>query len=136
MGGPLQRSWAPIGPGHALGCWGLMPPARRSSRQHKPGPLCLCDLLSHAVGLVSFLGFWVGWVGRGQEAGLALGSLQIAFLGSWVGWVGRGQEAGLVLGSLHPFWPGRMGGPRPRAGLPSCFLSGVLGRMGVPQPRG
>ncbi|OLP86539.1 Glutamine--fructose-6-phosphate aminotransferase [isomerizing] [Symbiodinium microadriaticum] len=36
-----------------------------------------------------FLGFWVGWVGRDQEAGLALGSLHIAVLGSWVGWVGH-----------------------------------------------
>ena len=69
-----------------------------------------------------FLGFWVGWVGRDQEAGLALGSLHIAVLGSWVGWVGhshvefhscfllsgswlgwvgRGKQAGLPLGSLH-----------------------------------
>ena len=50
---------------------------------------------------IAFLGSWVGWVGRGQEAGLALGSFHISFLGSWVGWVGRGQEAGLPLGSLH-----------------------------------
>ena len=46
-------------------------------------------------------GSWVGWVGRGKEAGLLLGSLFFSFLGSWVGWVGRCQEAGLSLGSLH-----------------------------------
>ena len=47
-------------------------------------------------------GSWVGWVGRGPEAGLPLGSFHVSFfLGSWVGWVGRGQEAGLALGSLH-----------------------------------
>ena len=112
-----------------------------------------------------FLGSWVGWVGRGQEAGLALGSLHIAFLGSWVGWVVRGQEAGLPLGSLHVSFflgPGSDGFGRGKeaglhwapfvflfcapgsdgrvaanpVGLPSYFLlSGLLDRMGGPQQR-
>ena len=76
------------------------------------------------VGLPScFLccGSWVGWVGRGKEAGLPLapfifpfwapgsdglplGSLHVSFfLGSWVGWVGRGDGVGLALGSLISF---------------------------------
>ena len=60
----------------------------------------------------------------------------------------NGEEVGLVLGSLHPFWPGRMGGPRPRAGplhvsflrcwvgwvclLPG-LLNGMVGRSGLPR---
>ena len=84
MGGPRQRSWASIGfPSYFLS--GLL---GRIGSLH----------------VSFFLGSWVGWVGRGQEAGLALGSLHIAFLDSWVGWVGRGQEAGLLLGSLHVSW--------------------------------
>ena len=194
MGGPQQRSWARI---VFLGSW-----VGWVVRGKKLGSLSLCSLLSGLLGRMggprptswariglpsSFLGSWadgwaaakswsrVGWVGRGREAGLALGSFHIAFLGSWVGWVGRGKEAGLplgslyisflgswfrwmgrghsrwapfmfpsfwapgsdgwaALGSLHPFWaPGMMGGPRPRAGLPLCFLSGVLSRMGGPR---
>ena len=91
-----------------------------------------------------FLASWVGWVGRGQKAGLALGSLHIAFSG--LRWVGRGKEAGLALGSLHISflgswvgWVGRcqkaglcMGWVgRARLGLPHIVLS----RMGQPRPR-
>ena len=183
MGGPQQRSWARI---VFLGSW-----VGWVVRGKKLGSLSLCSLLFGLLGRMggprptswartglpsSFLGSWadgwaaaknwsrVGWVGRGREAGLALGSFHIAFLGSWVGWVGRGNEVGLplgslyisflgswfrwmgrghsrwapfmfpsfwapgsdgwaALGSLHLFWaPGMMGGPRPRAGLPLCFL--------------
>ena len=102
--------------------------------------------------------FLSGLLGRmGDGAGLPLGSLHVSFLGSWVGWVGRGNGAGLPLGSLHVSF--RMGGPRQRAGvplgslhvsflgslvgwvtapigLPSCFLSRLLGRMGGPRQRG
>ena len=86
---------------------------------------------------VSFLGSWVGWVGRGDGAGFSLGSLHVSFLGSWVGWVGRGQEAGLSLGSLHFRAAGSDGWPRAGLpfGLPSCFLSRLWGRMGGPRPR-
>ena len=116
----------------------------------------------------SFLGSWVGWVGRGQvpscfllsakklgfhwapfifpfcgwAGAKKLGSrwaLHVSFLGSWVGWVGRSQEAGSCWAPfMFPsFWVlGRMGGPRQRSwapiGLPSYFLSGLLGRMGGP----
>ena len=102
--------------------------------------------------------------------GPSLGSLHISFLGSWVGWVGRCQEAGLPLGSFHvsfflgpgsdgaaaeklgshwapfilPFWaPGRCfllswswaaAKKLGSIGLPSYFLSGLLGRMGGPRP--
>ena len=109
--GPRPRSWAPVG-------------------------LPSCFLLS---------GSWVGWgglgwVGRGQKAGLALGSLHISFLGSWVGWVGRGQEAGLPFSSLHFFLGPGSDGPRQkswaRIGLPSYFLSGLLGRVGRCQEAG
>ena len=87
---------------------------------------------------IAFLGSWVGWVVRGQEARLPLGSLHVSFfLGSWVGWVGRGKKLGSRWAPFILFSaPGRMGRARPRAGLPSCFLSGVLGRMGGPRLRG
>ena len=55
--------------------------------------------------------FLSGLLGRmGDGAGLPLGSLHVSFLGSWVGWVGRGNGARLPLGSLHVSF--RMGGPR------------------------
>ena len=104
MDGPRPRSWAPVGlPSYLLsGLLGRMGGSR--PRSWAPiGSFYIC-----------FLGSWVGWVARGQEAGLSLGSLHICFLGSWVGWVGRCQEAGLPLGSLHIF-----------------FLSGLLGRMAL-----
>ena len=41
-----------------------------------------------------------GWVGRGNGAGLPLGSVHVSFLGFWVGWVGRGDGAGF---SWAPF---------------------------------
>ena len=88
------------------------------------------------VGLlhVSFLGSWVGWVGRGQEAGLSLGSLHTSFLGGWVGWVGRGQRAGLPLSSLHVSFLGSWGGwvgrgQESRLMFPSF---GVLGSLPLP----
>ena len=81
--------------------------------------------------IISFLGSWVGWVGRGHEK---LGSHWAPFIlpfwapgsdgwsaakklglhllsGSWVGWVGRSKKAGLPLRSLlFPFWaPGSDG---------------------------
>ena len=115
MGGPQPRScshWAPfILPFWAAGSDGWAAPTSWA-----PIDLPSCFLS----------GSWVGWVGRGKEAGLPLSSLQISFLGcwvgslhvsfflgSWVGWVGRGQEAGLALGSL-PFaflgsWVGWVG---------------------------
>ena len=207
MGGPRPRSWAPVGvPSSSFWVLGRM-----------GGPRQKAGLLLGSLH-ISFLGSWVGWVARCQEAGLPLGSLHVSFfLGSWVGWVGRSKEAGLPLRSLYlgshwaplhvpfflglgsdgrqrsfariglpsyflsgllsrmgglrprlgfrwapfmfpSFWApgsdgwaaakklgshwapfiffGRMGGPRPRAGLPSCFLSRVLGRMGGPRPRG
>ena len=146
MGGPRQRSWAPItlrAPGSDG--WAT---ARKLGSHWAPFlgswvgwvgrfvELPSCFLLSESwVGWggpqqrswvghhVSFLGSWVGWVGRGQEAGLALGSLHIAFLGSWVGWVGP-------LGSLHvSFFLGPGSDGWAVIGLPSYFLSGLLGRM-------
>ena len=65
----------------------------------------------------------------------------LSFLGSWVEWVGRGQEAGLLLGSLHvsSFLGPGSDGPRHRSWAPinllSYFFSGLLGRMGGPWPR-
>ena len=182
MGGPQQRSWARI----VFLFWA--PGSDGWSAAKKLGSLSLCSLLSGLLGRMggprptswariglpsSFLSSWadgwaaakswsrVGRVGRGREAGLALGSFHIAFLGfRWVpfifplsdGWAAAktlgsrwapfmfpsfwapGSDGWAALGSLHPFWvPGMMGGPRPRAGLPSCFLSGVLSRIGGPR---
>ena len=81
-------------------------------------------------------------MGRGH--GLSLGSLHVSFLGFWVGWVGRGQESRLMFpsfGVLAPFLCpsgllGRMGGPRPRSWAPVELPSfWVLGRMGRPRQR-
>ena len=59
--------------------------------------------------------------------------------GSWVGWVGRGKEAGFWLGSLHISFLGSCGGmgkPRPRSW--GSRLPGVakpLSAWGRRQPR-
>ena len=77
---------------------------------------------------IAFLGSWVGWVGRGPEAGVSFGSLHDSFfLGSWVR--GPRQEVGLALRSLYLFWAlERMEGPRPRAGpLHVSFLEYWVG---------
>ena len=71
----------------------------------------------------------------GKEAGLPLGSLHISFLGSWVGWVGRCQEAfwapgsdgwaaAKKLGFMFPsFWVlGPDGWPRQRSWAPLTSL--------------
>ena len=152
MGGPRPRSWAPLGSLHTSFLVGPRP------RSWAPINLPSC-FLSGLLGPPScFLlsGSWVGRVGRGKEAELPFSSLHISFLGSWVGWVGRGQEAGLpssFLGSwvgwvvraakkLGSRWapfifflgPGSDGRQKSWAPieLPSYFLSGLLGRMGVP----
>ena len=115
MGGPLPRSWARIGlPSY---CLSRLLGGMGGPRQQAGFPFISLH--------VSFLGSWVGWVSRGQEAGLPLCSLHVSFfVGSWVGWA-RGQEAGLALGSLRI----ALRGWAP-IGLPSYFLSGLLGRMG------
>ena len=105
MGGPRQRGWAPIGLPSCLlsGLLGRM----GGPQQRGWAPIV------H----VSFLGFWVGWVGRGNGARLPLGSLHVSFLGSWVGWVGRGNGAGLPLGSLHVSFLGGSDGWAAATGL-------------------
>ena len=129
MGGPRQRGWAPVGLRSCFlsGLLGRMGGPRRrgwapfmfpfwapgsDARSWAPIGLPSYFLSGRLVPLgslhISFLGSWVGWVSRGQEAGLPLSSLHVSFfLGSWVGWVDRGQEAGLALGSLHIAWVGR-----------------------------
>ena len=105
MGGPRQRSWASIGlPSYFLsGLLGWIGSLHVSF--FLVGWMGRGQEAGLALGSfhISFLGSWVGWVGRGRskEAGLPLDSLHISFLRSWVGWVVRGQEAGLALGSLH-----------------------------------
>ena len=98
-GGPQPRSWARIDlPSYCLS--GLL--GRMGGPRPKIWP---------PVHVWFFLGSWVGWVGRGKEAGLLLGSLHTSFLGSWVGWR--------------------------CVGLPSCLLlSGLLGGVGGPRPHG
>ena len=113
-GGPRPRSWVLLGSLHVS--FFLGPGSDGWAAAKKLG----FDCSSH----ISFLGSWVGWASRGQEAGLPLGSLHVSFflgprsdgweaaeklvsfLGSWVGWVVRGQEAGLPLGSFRfpSFW--------------------------------
>ena len=102
---------------------------------------------------VSFLGSWVGWVGRGQESGFfglpscflsggvgsdgwaaakGLGARHVSFLGSWVrscsrlGWMGRAHKAGLQ-------WPPFAAKAAPITKFPSCFVFGLLGWMGGPR---
>ncbi|OLP85262.1 hypothetical protein AK812_SmicGene33775 [Symbiodinium microadriaticum] len=91
------------------------------------------------VGLPScFLsGSWVGWVGRGKEAGLPLGSLHIFFLGAWVGWV----SPGLPLGSLHVSFflrPGSDGwaAAKKLGSLHIAFLGSWVGWVGRGQEAG
>ena len=96
------------------------------------------------------LGLLGSWVGRGQEAGLSLGSLHIAF---FLGPGSDGWAAAKRLGSkgsLHISAPGSdgwaaakmlgshwapfilfrlLGAWVGRAGNPSCFFAGVLGRI-------
>ncbi|OLP92779.1 hypothetical protein AK812_SmicGene25366 [Symbiodinium microadriaticum] len=132
MGGPRQRSWASIGSLHA-GWVGWVGRGKEAGLPLAPFMPAGSDGWAAAKKLGSrwvpfmFLSFflgpgsdgcsWVGWVGRGKEAGLPLGSLHISFLGSWV----DGWAAAKKLGS---HWAG----PRPRSwasvGFPSCFLVG------------
>ena len=131
MGGPRPRSWAPIGfPLYFL--------SGRLGRMGGPRPTSWAPIGLH-------VSFWApgsdGWaavknlggslhVSFFLEAGLPLSSLHVSFfLGSWVGWVGRGQKAGLALGSLLGSWADGWAA-RPRAGLPSCFPSAALTRLG------
>ena len=115
------------------------------------------------VRMIPFPGSWVGWVGRGQRAGIPLRFLHVSFLGSWVGYVGRGLGSRWAPFMFPSFWVlcrrlrslasfnylqnsflgscGGMGKSWPRSwapvGLPSylnCF-SGLLGRMGGRRPR-
>ena len=121
MGKPRPRSWAPVGLPSCLNCLsGLL------GRMGGPRPRSWAPVEFPSCFLLS--GSWLGWVGRGKEAGLSLGSLHICFLGYWVGWVGRCQEARLPLGSLHVSlflgsWIGWVG----RIGLPSSFLGSTPG---------
>ena len=63
------------------------------------------------------------FVGRGQEAGLALGFLYFFLSGLlWVGWVGRGQEAGL---------PSYLAGSD---GVGCGQRAGFVGVLGQPRP--
>ena len=145
MGGPRQKIWSLVGLASFF-LSGLLGRTKKLGSSWAPfmfpsfwtpgsdGWAAAKKLGSHwapfiwaLVGLpFMFPSFWV--LGRmgGKEAGLPLGSLHTSFLSSWVGWVVCGQGWAFV---------GRMGGPRARVGLPSCFLSGVLGRMGWPRPR-
>ena len=158
MGGPRPRSWVRVGlplyfflSGSWVG-WILLGFLNAGSRWalfiflsfwvlgRMGGPRPRIWALARFPSCFFLSGSWVGWVARGKEAGLPLGSLQRPkswtpvglplfsfFLDSWVGWLGRGQEAGLALGSLHLFWaPLWMGGPRARVGLSSYCLSGLL----------
>ena len=97
-----------------------------------------------AKGLGTRWTYWVGWVVCGR---LPLGSVHVSFLGS-SGLLGRdGWAAAKKLGShWAPFilfgllggWVGRgqeLGGRVGRGKEASCFLSGLLGRMGGPRPR-
>ena len=97
MGRPRPRSWAPfifgwVGWGGlrptSWVCWG---PASAAARKlgSRWAPFILPS-------------FWVlGRMGGPRQKGWALRAPFIFRL--WVGWVGCGQDAGLALGSLHPF---------------------------------
>ena len=135
MGGPRPRGWAPVGRIGSDG-WSAAKAGLPFGSLH-----------------VSFLGSWVGWVGRGQESGFfglpscflsgavgsdgwaaakGLGARHVSFLGSWVrscsrlGWMGRAHKAGLQ-------WPPFAAKAAPITKFPSCFVFGLLGWMGGPR---
>ena len=150
MGGPRPRGWAPTGLPSSP-CKALRFLSRLVGRMGGPRPrgwapagLPSCSFLGSwvggwaaATGLGSmFLSRLLGRMGGPRPRGWACAGLpSCSFLG--LGRVGGPRPRGWALTGL-----GRMGGPRPLCsfncgkkagllkGLPSHFLSGLLGRMG------